>query len=140
MGGHSAASEEGPAKGVTRGSRGGSAADTGRQTKGAWEGDEDDWGGGGGEKGKGGWGRGRGKGGWKGGRIQKKKSSLMDGFDDDVSPDFVPYKKKTFTKTYNKVIEPTSIYTQPDQKLRGTDTRLGHTHSGRLTGSHEPHI
>lgn len=119
---HSAVSEEASAKGVSRGSSG--AAETGRQAKGAWEGDKDDWGGGGGgEKGKGGWGRGRPKGGWKGGRIQKKKSSPTDGFDDDVSPDFVPNKKKTFTKTYNKVNEPTSVYTQPDQRVRGTDTR-----------------
>lgn len=131
--GHDAAPQEASAKGATKGSRGGSAAETGRQAKGALEGD--DWGGRGGEKGKGGWGRGRGKGGWKGGRTQKKKS-MMDGVNDDMSPDFVPYKKKNVAKTYNKVNEATSVYTQPDQKLRGTDPRVrvrvrvrGHTGS-----------
>uniref|UniRef100_A0A8C4EJN1 DNA (cytosine-5-)-methyltransferase n=1 Tax=Dicentrarchus labrax TaxID=13489 RepID=A0A8C4EJN1_DICLA len=49
----------------------------------------------------------------------KKKSGLIDGFDNDTSPDFVPNKKRTYTKTYNKINEPTAMYTQPDQKLRG---------------------
>lgn len=89
--------------------------------KGGWEGEKDDWGAGGGwEKGKTGWGRGRAKGGWRGGKVQKKKSSLMDGFDDDISPDFVQYKKKNIAKIFNKVTQSTSVYTQPDQKLRGT--------------------
>lgn len=93
--------------------------------KGGWEGEMDDWGAGGGwEKGKTGWGRGRAKGGWKGGKVQKKKSSLMDGFDDDISPDFVPNKKRTIAKICNKVTQSTNVYTQPDQKLRGTDCSL----------------
>lgn len=96
-GGGKAAWEEGVdfsgkhSKGVTKGSRGGWAAETGKQ----------------------------GKGGWKGGKVQKKKSSLIDGFDNDMSPDFVPYKKRSYSRTYNKVTQPTSVYTQPDQKLRG---------------------
>uniref|UniRef100_A0A8C9YXQ8 DNA (cytosine-5-)-methyltransferase n=1 Tax=Sander lucioperca TaxID=283035 RepID=A0A8C9YXQ8_SANLU len=49
----------------------------------------------------------------------KKKNCLSDGFDDDVSPDFVPQKRRTYTKSYNKVQQTTSDYTQPDQKLRG---------------------
>lgn len=125
-GGGKAAWEEGVdfsgkhSKGVTKGSRGGWAAETGKQGKGGWEEEKDYWGGGGGwEKGKAGWGRGRGKGGWKGGKVQKKKSSLIDGFDSDMSPDFVPYKKRSYSRTYNKVTQPTSVYTQPDQKLRG---------------------
>uniref|UniRef100_A0AAQ4S0E1 DNA (cytosine-5-)-methyltransferase n=1 Tax=Gasterosteus aculeatus aculeatus TaxID=481459 RepID=A0AAQ4S0E1_GASAC len=47
------------------------------------------------------------------------KSSPFDGFDDDMSPDFLPYKKKTINKPYNKVNQTTSAYTQPDQELRG---------------------
>ncbi|XP_040008597.1 uncharacterized protein LOC120803781 isoform X2 [Xiphias gladius] len=104
-------------KGITKekDNRGGWAAE--KQGKGGWEGERDDWEGGW-EKVKGGWGRGKGKGGWKGGRSQRKKSSLLDGFDDDMSPDFVPYKKRTFTKAYNKGNQVTSVYIQPDQKLR----------------------
>ncbi|KAM7411154.1 hypothetical protein PAMA_021233 [Pampus argenteus] len=100
-----------------KGPRGGWAAGTGKRGKGGWESEKDDWGGGW-EKVKGGWGKGRGKGGWKGGKSLKKKSSLFDGFDDDTSPDFVPHKKRGYTKTYIKVNHPTSIYTQPDQKVR----------------------
>nr|XP_046252388.1 uncharacterized protein LOC124063104 [Scatophagus argus] len=90
----------------------------GKDTKGAsrgrWEVERDDWGGGGGgwEKVKAGWGRG------KGGKVHKMKNSLMDGFDDDTSPDFVPYRKRTIAKPYQKVTEASSVYTQPDQKLR----------------------
>ncbi|XP_070766006.1 uncharacterized protein [Enoplosus armatus] len=99
-----------------KGSRGGWAAETGKQGKGGWEGEKDDWGEG--------WGRGKGKGGWKGGKAQKKKSSLIDGFDNDMSPDFVPYKKRTSNKAYNKVNQATSVYTQPDQKLREETIRM----------------
>ncbi|KAM7405335.1 hypothetical protein PAMP_012604 [Pampus punctatissimus] len=95
-----------------KGPRGGWAAETEKRGKGGWEAEKDDWGGGGG------WGKGKGKGGWKGGKSLKKKSSLFDGFNDDMSPDFVPHKKRGYTKTYNKVNQPTSIYTQPDQKVR----------------------
>lgn len=59
------------------------------------------------------------KAGWRGGKGQKKKCSLIDGFDEDMSADFVPYKRKSFTKTYKSNPAP-SVYTQPDQKLRGT--------------------
>ncbi|XP_045913238.1 uncharacterized protein LOC123975631 isoform X3 [Micropterus dolomieu] len=92
-------------KGVIKekGSRGGWTAERWKQGKGGWEGEKDDWG------------VGKGKGGWKGGKSLKKK---IDGFDDDMSPDFVPHKKRTYTKVYNKVNQATSVYTQPDQKLR----------------------
>ncbi|XP_074498757.1 uncharacterized protein LOC141772022 isoform X2 [Sebastes fasciatus] len=84
-------------------SRGGWAAE-----KGGWEGEREDSGGR--------WEKGRGKG--KGGKVQKKKSILFDGFDDDASPDFVLYKKRSYTKTYNKVNQANNSYKQPDQKLR----------------------
>ncbi|KAF0036027.1 hypothetical protein F2P81_011339 [Scophthalmus maximus] len=105
-------------RGVTRdrGSRGGCAA--AKQEKGGWEAKKVDWGGRW-EKVKGGWGRGKSRGGWNRGRGQRKKSSEFDWIDDDMSPDFVLNKKKNFTKTYNKVHQASSVYTQPDQKLRG---------------------
>ncbi|XP_026222633.1 uncharacterized protein LOC113166723 isoform X2 [Anabas testudineus] len=86
-------------KGVMKGPRGGWAADTGRQGKEGWE-------------------RGKGKGGWKGGKGQKKKCSLLDGFNNDMSLDFVQYKRRTLTKTCNKDNQTPSVYTQPDQELR----------------------
>nr|XP_020464858.1 uncharacterized protein LOC109965298 [Monopterus albus] len=106
-------------KGVRKekGSRGGWAAEPGKEGNRGWEGEKDQWGEGW-EKVKGGWGRGKGKGGWKGGRNQNKKWSLLDGYDDDMSPDFVPPKKRTLTKTYSKGNQEPSVYTQPDQKLR----------------------
>lgn len=101
-------------KGVMKekGPRGAWAAETVKQGKGGWEREKDAWG------------RGKGKAGWRGGKGQKKKCSLLDGFDDDMSTDFVPYKRKTFTKTYNKRNRAASVYTQPDQKLRGTKHNL----------------
>nr|XP_040049551.1 uncharacterized protein LOC120829486 isoform X2 [Gasterosteus aculeatus aculeatus] len=101
---------------LSPGSGGESASEEGfdsaeRSTKrvhGGGEGERDDWGGQ--------WEKERGKG--KGGKAQKKKSSPFDGFDDDMSPDFLPYKKKTINKPYNKVNQTTSAYTQPDQELR----------------------
>ncbi len=102
-----------------KGSKGGWAAETGKQGKDGWERERDDWEGGW-EKGKAGWGRGKGRGGWKGGKVQKKKNSPLDGFDDDISPDFVPCKRRSYTKADNKIIQERSVYTQPDQKLRGT--------------------
>lgn len=108
-----------------KGPKGGWAAETGKQGKGVWEREKDDWGRGW-EKVKGGWGRGKGKIGWRGGKGHKKKCSLLDGFDDDMSPDCLPYKKRTFTKTYSKQPgnQVPSMYTQPDQKLRGTKQNL----------------
>uniref|UniRef100_UPI003AADEB4B uncharacterized protein n=1 Tax=Centroberyx gerrardi TaxID=166262 RepID=UPI003AADEB4B len=48
-----------------------------------------------------------------------KDVGLLPAFDDDRSPDFVPpYKKKAYTKVYNKVKETTHVYKQPDQKHR----------------------
>ncbi len=119
-GGGKTASEEGvdfagkATKGVVKekGSSGGWAGEMGKQGKGGWDGEKD------------GWGRGKGRGGWKGGKVQKKKTNLLDGFNDDTSPDFVPHKKRTYTKSYNKVTQASSVYTQPDQKVRGTRQKL----------------
>nr|XP_029138650.1 LOW QUALITY PROTEIN: uncharacterized protein LOC110004536 [Labrus bergylta] len=64
------------------------------------------------------------RGGWgRGGKVQQKKISLLDGLDTDMSPDFVPSKKRTLTKTCNKVDRTTSVYTQPDQKFRESTIR-----------------
>lgn len=60
-------------------------------------------------------GRGRGR----GGKVHQKKTNLLDGFDSDVSPDFVPCKRRSYNKNYNN--QSSSVYTQPDQKLRGED-------------------
>ncbi|KAF3697374.1 DNA (cytosine-5)-methyltransferase 3B [Channa argus] len=90
--------------------------ETGKQGKGEWERERDDWESEW-EKMKGGWGKGKVTGVWKSSKGQKKKCSLLDGFDDDISPDFVPYKKRTFTKTFKSSQVP-SVYTQPDQKIR----------------------
>ncbi|XP_038165283.1 DNA (cytosine-5)-methyltransferase 3B-like [Cyprinodon tularosa] len=49
----------------------------------------------------------------------KKSHRWLNGLDDDdTSPDFVPYRKRSCTKLYNKVNQPSSEYTQPDQKHR----------------------
>ncbi|XP_035513007.1 uncharacterized protein LOC118324671 [Morone saxatilis] len=93
-------------------STGGLAAEMGKQGKRGWEGEKDYW--------EARWekGKGKAKAGWKAGKVQKKKSGLIDEFDNDMSPDFVPNKKRTYTKSYNKINEPTAMYTQPDQTLR----------------------
>ncbi|KAM8864144.1 uncharacterized protein AB9W97_018615 isoform 1-T3 [Spinachia spinachia] len=85
-----------------------SAEESTKRMHGSREGERDDWGGR--------WEKGKAKG--KGGKAQKKKSSPFDGFDDDMSPDYLPHKKKTINKSYNKVNRTTSAYTQPDQELR----------------------
>lgn len=87
-----------------------------KQRKGGWEGGKDDSGGAEWETGRTRWQIGMGK----EGKMQKKKSSPISGYSNDMSPDFVPYKKRNYAKTYNKVAQPNSVYTQPDQKLRGT--------------------
>ncbi|XP_054466005.1 LOW QUALITY PROTEIN: uncharacterized protein LOC129100411 [Anoplopoma fimbria] len=91
-------------------SREGFATEMGKQAEGGWGGEREDW--------EGRWEKGKGK-----GKAQKKKSSLFDGFDDDTSPDFLPYKKRAFTKSYKKVNQATSTYSQPDQKLRENTIR-----------------
>lgn len=79
-----------------------------------------------------GWGRGRGRGGWNRGKVQKKMIDLMGGLGADMSPDFVPYKKRTFTTKINhKVAQQSSVYTQPDQKLRGTERHKCYTNQQR---------
>ncbi|XP_034029359.1 uncharacterized protein LOC117513134 [Thalassophryne amazonica] len=70
------------------------------------------------EKVKGGWGKPKSKGGWKARKTPKNKSSFFSGFDDDASLDYVPQKRRTYNKVLSKDIKPTSVYTQPDQKLR----------------------
>lgn len=59
--------------------------------------------------------------GWKGGKGSRKKSPLLEDLDDnDSSPDFVPYKKRAYTKSdqQNKNNTQTREYAQPDQKVR----------------------
>ncbi|KAK2851964.1 hypothetical protein Q5P01_008240 [Channa striata] len=97
-----------------KGSRGVWDAEVEKQARGGRERDKDNW--------EGGWEKGKVKGVSKSEKGQKKKCSLLDGFDDDMSPDFVPYKKKTFTKTY-KNSQTLSVYTQPDQRLREETVR-----------------
>lgn len=58
----------------------------------------------------------KGKGSLTGGRNEKKTYSSFDETDDDMSPDFVPYKN--YNRPNSKVSQTTSVYTQPDQKLR----------------------
>ncbi|XP_068588994.1 uncharacterized protein [Cebidichthys violaceus] len=89
------------------------ASEMQKQAKRGWEGDREYWGTQ--------WEKGKGKS--KGGKAQKKKISPFDGFDDDMSPDFLPNKKRTITKSYNKVNQATSSYTQPDQKVREDTVR-----------------
>ncbi|KAM4736751.1 uncharacterized protein FYW61_004416 [Anableps anableps] len=52
------------------------------------------------------------------GKNLKKSYSWFSGEDDDMSPDFKPQRKRSYTKVYNKVNVPSAVYTQPDQKLR----------------------
>lgn len=83
------------------------------------DGDTDDAGGW--EKGRPSWKKVRQKQGWKGGKMQKK-SSLIDDCDDDASVDYVPNKKRSDNKLCaRKASQPRSVYTQPDQRVRGTD-------------------
>lgn len=96
----------------------GRTAETGRRGEGGWGRRRHGWDQNL-EKVKGGWGRNRTQGGWKGRRNRKKTFSLFNGFDSDMSPDFVPNKKRSYTKVYNKANQSTGLYTQPDQKLRG---------------------
>ncbi|MEQ2298178.1 hypothetical protein AMECASPLE_002504 [Ameca splendens] len=64
------------------------------------------------------WQRKKGKGSFRGGKSLKKRYNWFYGLDDDMSPDFVPQKKRNYTRTYKGVNQPSSEYTQPDQKLR----------------------
>lgn len=52
--------------------------------------------------------------------MQKKRSGLTDELDDDVSPDYVPNKRRPDGRILRKTTQPSSVYTQPDQKVRGT--------------------
>lgn len=54
-------------------------------------------------------------------KAYKKTSSLLEGFDDDMSPDFMPQRKRNYAKAYNKVSRAASVYHQPNQKLRGKE-------------------
>lgn len=75
---------------------------------------------GGWEKGAPAWKKGRHKQRWKGEKGQKKRSVLSDELDDDASPDFVPSKRRSDTRIPRKAAQPSSVYTQPDQRVRGT--------------------
>ncbi|KAK9515250.1 hypothetical protein VZT92_025911 [Zoarces viviparus] len=90
-----------------------SRGEMGKQAKGGWEGERESW--------RTRWEKAKGK--VKGGKAQKKKIGPFDGSDNDTSPNFLPNKKRTIAKSYNKVNEATSIYTQPDQKLREVTVR-----------------
>lgn len=90
--------------------QGGWAVKIGKQFTGGWENDRDE-----GERGKL-------KVGCRGSKGHKKKSSLVDRYDDDdMSPDFLPHKKRTVTKVYSNCTP--SSYTQPDQNVRGNKHR-----------------
>lgn len=72
-----------------------------------------------------GWQRGRGRSASKRGKAQRDLSNLMDGLDDDTSPDFLPNRKRMDAirvrhKVAQQQLQQQSVYTQPDQKLRGT--------------------
>ncbi|XP_072223315.1 uncharacterized protein [Leuresthes tenuis] len=99
-----------------KGAQAGWTVEIKRRGKGGWLGEKHKWNGEW-EKVKGGWGKKRVKGNLTVERSHKI-SSLFYGFDNDTSPDFVPYKKKNYSKVYNKVKQSTCVYTQPDQKLR----------------------
>lgn len=82
------------------------------------DGDTDDRGGW--EKGTHSWKKVKQKRGWKGGKTQKKRSGLMDDCDDYASPDYLPSKKRSDNKYVKKTTQPSSVYTQPDQRVRGS--------------------
>lgn len=75
---------------------------------------------GGWEKGAPAWKKGRHKRGWRGDKVQKKRSLLAHELDDDASPDYVPNKRRSDNRILRKATQPSSIYTQPDQRVRGT--------------------
>lgn len=89
-----------------------------KRSSSGWDGDMDEregW-----EKGSPAWKKGRPKRGWKGEKVQKKRSVLVDELDDDVSPDYVPNKRRSDNRVLRKATQPSSVYTQPDQRVRGT--------------------
>lgn len=72
-------------------------------------------------------GRGRGRGGGNRGKAQRNLSDLMDGLDDDTSPDNLPDRESTYAirarhKLAQQQQQQQTVYTQPDQKLRGTSS------------------
>lgn len=83
-----------------------------------WDGDMDERGGW--EKGAPAWKKGRHKRGWKGEKVQKKRAVLADELDDDASPDYVPNKRRSDNRVLRKTTQPSGVYTQPDQRVRGT--------------------
>lgn len=90
-------------------SSGGWAEDKGRTS--GWDGDTDERAGGG---------KGRHKRGWKGEKVQKKRSALADEASEDASPDYVPNKRRSDNRVLRKATQPSGVYTQPDQRVRGT--------------------
>ncbi|XP_053279901.1 uncharacterized protein LOC128441822 [Pleuronectes platessa] len=80
-----------------QGSRGGGGGAAG------WEGEKDEWEGGGAKL--------------RRGRGRRKKSRWSSELDNDTSPNYVPSEKRSSIKT-NMVNKGPSVYTQPDQQLR----------------------
>lgn len=74
---------------------------------------------GGWDKGTPSWKKVRQKRGWKGGKTQKRSSLIAD-YNADASPDYMPNKKRSDSKLVRKAAQPSSLYTQPDQRVRGT--------------------
>lgn len=66
------------------------------------------------------WKKVRKKRGWKGRKVQRKRSSLIDDYDDGASPEYMPSKKRFDSKPVRRVTQPSNVYTQPDQRVRGS--------------------
>lgn len=61
------------------------------------------------------------RGSWNKRKVQRTSHLLMDELDEDTSPDFLPHGKKRHTgRVSHKVAQQPTVYTQPNQKLRGT--------------------
>lgn len=112
------------AEGATKGKRslGGWAEDGDTEDRGGWE------------KGTPAWKKAKHKRGWRGGRGQKKRSSVVEDDDDDASPDYVPNKRRPDSRMLRKETQPRGVYTQPDQKARGT----GHKHHDATVSCRKP--
>lgn len=70
---------------------------------------------------------GRRQGDWDGEKKLRNLGVLMDGLDDDPSPDFLPSKMRVpnvriIHKNVQQQQQQQSVYTQPDQSLRGTNS------------------
>lgn len=85
------------------------------------------------------WKKGGHKRGWKGAKMQKKRSVLPDELDEDVSPDYVPSKRRSDSRILRKATGPSTVYTQPDQNVRGSgpsrNLTAHHTETGEELNS-----